>query len=54
MRVIRRKVKAGYEELLGNENDEAVQALNERMCREITEQIETRLKELAEQVEIPL
>ena len=54
MRVIRRKVKAGYEELLGSENDEAVQALNERMCREITEQIEARLKELAEQVEIPL
>ena len=54
MRVIRRKVKAGYEELLGSENDEAVQALNARMCREITEQIETRLKELAEQVEIPL
>ncbi len=54
LRAIRRKVKAGYEELLGDENDEAVRALNERMCREIAEQIEARLKELAEQVEIPL
>ena len=54
MRVIRRKVKAGYEERLYNDSDEAVQALNTRMCREITEQIEARLKELAEQVEIPL
>ena len=54
MRVIRRKVKAGYEELLADENDEAVRTLNNRMCREITEQIEARLKELAEQVEIPL
>ena len=54
MRMIRRKIKAGYEELLNNEKDEAVQALNTRMCREITEQIEARLKELAEQVEIPL
>ena len=54
MRAIRRKVKAGYDELLANESDEAVLALNTRMCREITEQIEQRLKELAEQVEIPL
>lgn len=54
MRVIRRKVKSGYEELLASENDESVKALNTRMCREITEQIEARLKELAEQVEIPL
>ncbi len=54
LRVIRRKVRAGYTERLSDENDEAVRALNERMCREIGEQIEQRLKELAEQVEIPL
>lgn len=54
MRAIRRKVKAGYEERLDSESDEAVQALNQWMCREIAEQIEARLKELAEQVEIPL
>ena len=54
MRAIRRKVKTGYEELLSGEQDEAVAALNRRMCREIAEQIEQRLKELSEQVEIPL
>lgn len=54
MRAIRRKVKAGYDGRLADEKDEAVQALNARMCREIAEQIEQRLKELAEQVEIPL
>ena len=54
MRAIRRKVKAGYDALFADENDEGLQALNARMCRDITEQIEQRLKELAEQVEIPL
>jgi hypothetical protein len=47
-------VKAGYDGRLADEKDEAVQALDARMCREIAEQIEQRLKELAEQVEIPL
>ncbi|MBR3294597.1 MAG: Hsp70 family protein [Oscillospiraceae bacterium] len=54
MLAIRRKVKAGYDELLQNADDEGVQALNRKMCREISEQIEQRLKALAEQVEIPL
>ena len=54
MRAIRKKVRAGYDERLADENDEAAKALNARMCREIAEQIEQRLKELAEQVEIPL
>ena len=54
LRVFRRKIRAGYEARLADENDAAVRALDERMCREISEQIEQRLKELAEQVEIPL
>ena len=54
MRTIRRKVREGYEELLSADEDEAVRALNSKMCREISDQIEQRLKALAEQVEIPL
>ena len=35
-------------------DNEDLIALNTRMSRDISKQIETRLKELAEQVEIPL
>ena len=42
------------EKLLKNQNNEELKALNSRVSRDISEQIESRLKELAEQVEIPL
>lgn len=54
MNRIRSKVLAGYEDLLADKENPEVKALNERMSREISEQIEQRLKTLAEQVEIPL
>ena len=45
---------SSYEKLISNADSEELLALNKRMSRDISEQIETRLKELAEQVEIPL
>ena len=43
-----------YEKLLNSSDSAELNALNARMSRDISQQIETRLKELAEQVEIPL
>ena len=54
MRAIRKKVRAGYERLLADEDNAELKALNRRMCTELSGQIEQRLRELAEQVEIPL
>ena len=54
MRAIRARVRAGYERALSESDGQALAALNDRFCREITEQIEQRLRELSEQVEIPL
>ena len=54
LRTIRNKVRAGYDRMLSDEDNEELQRLNARLCREITEQIELRLRELSEQVEIPL
>ena len=54
MRLIRSKVGANYEKLLSDADNAELRALNARMSREISEQIEQRLKTLAEQVEIPL
>ena len=54
MRLIRRQVGANYEKLLSDSDNAELRALNARMSREISEQIEQRLKTLAEQVEIPL
>lgn len=54
MRAIRSKVGANYEKLLSDTESEEIRALNERMSREISDQIEQRLQALAEQVEIPL
>ena len=54
LRAIRAKVRAGYDRALNNGDSEELSRLNDRLCREITEQIEQRLRELAEQVEIPL
>ena len=54
MRAIRSRVRAGYERALSESDGQALSELNDRLCREVTEQIEQRLRELSEQVEIPL
>ncbi|MBR4473608.1 MAG: Hsp70 family protein [Oscillospiraceae bacterium] len=54
MQTIRSKIRQNCEKLLKDQDNEDLAALNARMSRDISEQIETRLKELAEQVEIPL
>ena len=54
LRAIRGKMNAGYAKLLENKESPEWKELNRRVSREISEQIEIRLKELAEQVEIPL
>ena len=54
MQAIRSRVLANYEKILDNADSSELSALNERMKKDIAEQIEERLKELAEQVEIPL
>ncbi len=54
MRAIRSKVGANYEKLLDDTENEEMRELNARMSREISAQIEQRLKTLSEQVEIPL
>jgi len=51
---IRSRIKLSYETLFGGTDNEELKELNKRMSREISDQIEKRLKELAEQVEIPL
>ena len=54
IRAIRNKVKASYEERLNDKDNAELNTLNRRLCVEISDQIEQRLKKLAEQVEIPL
>ena len=54
MQTIRTKILSNYEKLLNSADSAELNALNARMSRDISQQIETRLKELAEQVEIPL
>lgn len=54
MQTIRSKILSNYEKLLNSSDSAELNALNARMSRDISQQIETRLKELAEQVEIPL
>jgi hypothetical protein len=54
IRAIRNKVKASYEERLRDKNNVDLIALNRKLCLEISDQIEKRLKQLSEQVEIPL
>lgn len=54
LRAIRSRVRAGYDRALNDSDGQALAELNNRLCREITEQIEHRLRELSEQVEIPL
>lgn len=51
---IRNKVRAKYKAKLEDKEAEEINALNEKMCRTISGQIEQRLKALAEQAEIPL
>ena len=54
MQTIRSKILSNYEKLLNSSDSAELNALNSRMSHDISQQIETRLKELAEQVEIPL
>ncbi len=54
MQAIRSRIRSNYEKLLNSADNEELLALNSRMSRDISKQIESRLKELAEQVEIPL
>ena len=54
MQTIRAKIRQNCEKLLKDADNEDLLALNKRMSRDISDQIEKRLKELAEQVEIPL
>lgn len=51
---IRNRIRTGYESIFSATDNEELKALNERMSRDISQQIEHRLQELAEQVEIPL
>ncbi len=51
---IRSKIKSNYEKAFNSAENEDLLALNSRMSSDISAQIENRLKELAEQVEIPL
>ena len=51
---IRSRILAGYESVFSSPDSEELRSLNDRMSRDISHQIERRLKELAEQVEIPL
>jgi len=54
MQTIRSKILSNYEKLLNSADSVELNALNARMSHDISHQIETRLKELSEQVEIPL
>ncbi|MCR5088598.1 MAG: Hsp70 family protein [Oscillospiraceae bacterium] len=51
---IKAKIKSNYEKAFNSAESEDLLALNSRMSSDISAQIEGRLKELAEQVEIPL
>ena len=54
LKSIRSKIRAKYNSMPAGEESEAMTALNEKMCKDISEQIELRLKALSEQVEIPI
>ena len=54
MQSIRSRIMANYDKLLKSAENEELLALNSRMSHDISNQIEQRLKALAEQVEIPL
>ncbi len=54
MQEIRSRIRTSCEAVLRDTENEDLKALNSRMVQEISEQIERRLQELAEQVEIPL
>ena len=54
MQSIRSRIMTNYEKLITSADNEDLISLNNRMSRDISGQIEARLKELAEQVEIPL
>ena len=54
MQAIRSRIMANYERLIGSTDSTELLSLNARMSRDISDQIEQRLTELAEQVEIPL
>ena len=54
LQTIRNKILSNYDKLLTTTEDQELVTLNSRVSRDISGQIEIRLKELAEQVEIPL
>lgn len=54
MQSIRSKIKNNYEKILLRADNPELLALNSRMSQDVSRQIEHRLKELSEQVEIPL
>ena len=54
IQTIKNKVRSSYEKLTASADNPEMLALNSRMADDISSQIESRLKELAEQVEIPL
>lgn len=54
MQDIRARIRASYKTVMDAGDNEELRTLNARMSRDISQQIEKRLKELAEQVEIPL
>ena len=54
MQEIRSRIRASYKAIMDAGDNEELRTLNARMSRDISQQIEKRLKELAEQVEIPL
>ena len=51
---IRARIRSGYEARLRDQDSAELAELNAQLCREVSDQIEKRLKTLAEQVEIPL
>ena len=54
MQSIRSKIRSNYEKVLSMGKNEDLVALNARLTSDLSRQIEARLKELADQVEIPL
>ena len=53
-KLIRARVRAHYDALLGDEDNEELRSLNDRMTGEITRQLESILMDMAERVEVPL
>ena len=54
MEDIKRRIRTGYDRLLDSPERGELQNLDDRLCKDISGQIESRLRQLAEQVEIPL